>query len=196
MVRRITRFLWFTGWSGCAHRFPASGRGRPLLGGRGRSAPGDKNYNLPGKNVAIYLCNGAAAPLVLLLLAGGAAMPRTSIPSKEPVPAENPRTSHRRCPDGRYQFVERVQDCPLRQRRSRSGMRYQASLRAHFSRQLKLGPFVPACLCENRLIPRSAVWTSTPAWAVARAVFPKPAGRLSLISIAATRPCASAPPRR
>src|SRR5260221_9715811 len=68
MVRRITRFLWFTGWSGCAHRFPASGRGHPLLGVRGRSAPGDKNYNLPGKNVAIYLCNGAAAPLVLLLL--------------------------------------------------------------------------------------------------------------------------------
>jgi len=35
---------------------------------------GQKFDNLPGKNVAIYLCNGAAAPLVLLLLAGGAAI--------------------------------------------------------------------------------------------------------------------------
>src|SRR2546427_11391440 len=37
--------------------------------------PDQKIDILPRKNMAIYLCNGAVAPLVLLLLAGGAAMP-------------------------------------------------------------------------------------------------------------------------
>ena len=84
MLSLITRLLWFTGWfaketsafqvyewllPGSRHQPGFAPKGKGVARAFGRQ----KLTSCRGKNMAIYLCNGAVAPLVLLLLAGGAA---------------------------------------------------------------------------------------------------------------------------